>query len=81
MTDMGNILEMLHSIREDNTVPKNVRSKVEDTLSCLNEDGDCSKEVIIDRAIQSLDEISNDPNLPMFTRTQLWSVISALESE
>lgn len=81
MADMGNVLELLSSIKEDNTVPKNVRFKVDETISCLEVDKDSSVEVGIDRAIQCLDELSNDPNIPMFTRTQLWSVISALESK
>ncbi len=81
MADMGNVLELLSSIKEDNTVPKNVRFKVDETISCLKDDGNSSVEISIDRAIQCLDELSNDPNIPMFTRTQLWSVISALESK
>ena len=81
MESMGNVLELLSSIQEDSTVPKNVRFKVTETISCLKDNNDSSVGVIIDRAIQCLDELSNDPNIPMFTRTQLWSIISALESK
>jgi len=80
MEDMTNVLELLSSIQEDNTVPNNVRTKVQDTISCLKNDDD-SVEVSVDKAIQCLDELSNDSNIPMFTRTQLWSAISALESK
>jgi len=27
-----------------------------------------------------MDEISNDPNIPMYTRTQVWNIVSILES-
>jgi hypothetical protein len=30
-------------------------------------------------AIHILDEISNDPNMPLHTRTQIWSIVSELE--
>jgi uncharacterized protein (UPF0147 family) len=80
MEDMTNVLEILSSIQEDNTVPNNVRTKVQNTISCLKNDDD-SVEVSVDKAIQCLDELSNDSNIPMFTRTQIWSAISALESK
>ena len=31
-------------------------------------------------AITILDEISNDPNMPVHTRTQIWSIVSELET-
>ncbi|MCD6235396.1 MAG: UPF0147 family protein, partial [Thaumarchaeota archaeon] len=30
--------------------------------------------------IEMIEEIMNDPNLPVFTRTQLWMAISILET-
>ena len=81
MEDINNVLGLLSTIEQDCSVPKNVRAKVKKTISCLQETGESGEGVIIDRAVQYLDELSNDPNIPMFTRTQLWSVISALESK
>ena len=80
MEDMEQVLGLLSSIGEDSSVPKNVRSKVNETICCLNDKVD-SSDVVVDRAIQFLDELSNDPNIPTFTRTQIWSAISALESK
>ena len=31
-------------------------------------------------AISSLDDITQDPNVPSFVRTSLWQVVSVLES-
>ncbi|MDP3917117.1 MAG: UPF0147 family protein [Nanoarchaeota archaeon] len=80
MEDIEQVLGLLSSIGDDSTVPKNVRFKVNETICCLKDNQD-SSDVVVDRAIQFLDELSNDPNIPMFTRTQLWSAISALESK
>jgi len=33
-----------------------------------------------DRATQLLDEISDDSNMPVYTRTQVWNIVTLLES-
>lgn len=81
MEDMDQILELLSTIEGDGSVPKNIRDKIGQTICCLKDECECSVEVNIDKAIQNLDELSGDPNVPVFTRTQLWSAISALESK
>jgi uncharacterized protein len=79
MEDVKQVLELLSMIETDNSVPKNVRDTITKTICCLKED--CSIDVNIDKAIQNLDELSTDPNIPTFTRTQIWSAMSALESK
>jgi len=37
-------------------------------------------EIRIDKSLQGLDEISDDPNLSSYTRMQIWNVVSVLES-
>ena len=81
MEDMNNILGLLSIIEQDSGVPKNVRLRIKETISCLQESTESMEGVVIDKAIQYLDELSNDPNIPTFTRTQLWSAMSALESK
>ncbi len=78
---MNIVVELLAAIGDDNSVPRNVRSKVNETITCIQENNGTSIDITVDKAIQYLDELSNDPNIPMFTRTQLWSAISALESK
>ncbi|HLD48861.1 MAG TPA: UPF0147 family protein, partial [archaeon] len=36
-------------------------------------------DVRINTAISLLEEISNDPNIPIYTRTQIWNIVSMLE--
>ena len=80
MEGFEEIIEVLNVIEEDDSVPRNIRTKIGDTIKYLN-DGGCEKDVQKDRVLQDLDEISGDPNMPTYTRTQLWGVISSLESE
>ena len=82
--DMGGellveVMDMLSQIGEDSTVPRNVRSKIKNALVALNT-GDRSLPIKINASIQELDECSDDPNIPAYVRTQIWDVVSRLES-
>lgn len=74
--DQVNVL--LDTIINDRTVPKNIRAAAEQSKSVLNKDKE-SPEMKISTAIHVLDEIINDPNMPLYTRTQIWNVVSMLE--
>ena len=74
-----NILEALKDFAGDSTVPRNVKTKIEGIISLLKgSDGDLSLK--INKALSELDEISEDPNLQSYTRTQIWNLASLLES-
>ena len=75
--DLKSIAEILEQIIEDRTVPRNIREVVERSTDALNGDG--SRELKISTAVSLLDEIINDPNMPMYTRTQIWNIVSMLE--
>jgi uncharacterized protein (UPF0147 family) len=79
MKQIEQAILLLTKIAEDKTVPKNIKEvalKAKQTLS------DKTKElnVRIDTVIQLFDEINEDPNMPIYTRTQIWNIISLLES-
>jgi len=80
---MANVLEqaitLLGEIFNDRAVPKNIRTYSEQAQNILN-DPTREIEVRIDSAVQILDEMTSDPNVETFTRTQIWSVVSLLES-
>ncbi len=73
------ILESLEDIRDDSTVPKNVRSKIDEMISTLKDEG-AEISLRVDKVQQELEDISSDSNLQAFTRTQLWNVVSLLET-
>ena len=72
------INDLLDQIINDRTVPKNIRAAGENSKLILNNMKE-TPEVKISTAIQTLDEIINDPNMPMYTRTQIWNIVSILE--
>jgi len=75
--DITHVSELLSEIINDRSVPKNIRAAAEESKGVLNSEGDI--EVRISSAIGFLDDIINDPNMPMYTRTQIWNIVSVLE--
>lgn len=73
------IVETLTQIGEDQSVPKNIRAKIKNAIEFLNQE-DASIEIKKDKALQELDNLDDDPNLPTYTRTQIWNVVGLLES-
>jgi uncharacterized protein (UPF0147 family) len=74
---VNDIIQALTALKEDEGVPKNVRSKIDTIISDLNDESDLSSKV--GKSLHSLDEISEDLNIPAFIRTQIWNISSMLE--
>ncbi len=71
--------EILASIVGDTSVPRNIRRVANEARETLLEE---NKEPSVRAAFAAsmLDEVSNDPNMPMHTRTTIWNVLSILET-
>jgi uncharacterized protein (UPF0147 family) len=80
MKDLGPIIKLFTVILEDRTVPRNIRAAVEEAKKELTERSENSWDIRLSSAISTLDDIINDPNMPMYTRTQIWNVVSMLEA-
>jgi uncharacterized protein len=78
MGKLDDVIFVLTELLEDTTVPKNVKSKIKTIIESLNESKDLS--LSINKALNILDEISDDNNLQTYTRTQIWNIASLLES-
>ena len=71
------VVNSLNEIREDATVPRNVRTKIESVINTLKEDTELS--IKVNKVLNELDQIANDVNLQAYTRTQIWNIMSMLE--
>ncbi len=69
----------LQSIAENAATPRNIRKVIKDTVVML-QNSTLSLGVRAANAISMLDEVSQDPNMPSFTRVTIWSAVSTLES-
>ena len=77
ISELGTVINSLNEIQEDITVPRNVRTQIQNIINTLKEDTELS--IKVNKALNELDEISGDVNLQAYTRTQIWNVMSVLE--
>jgi len=80
MRNIEPIIKLLTQVVEDRTVPRNIRAAAEEAKKELTEKTENSWDIRLSSAISVLDEIINDPNMPMYTRTQIWNIVSMLEA-
>ena len=73
------VCEILDYIADNNTVPRNIREAAGESSNLLK-DEEQDQSVKISTVLGKLDEISNDPNIPVHARTLIWEVLSKLES-
>jgi uncharacterized protein (UPF0147 family) len=72
------VLESLKELGEDDSIPRNVRAKLNEMRSILKTDETLS--IRLNKALSALEEVSEDTNIQPFTRTQIWGLASMLES-
>jgi hypothetical protein len=71
-------IDILTRIIEDDSVPRNIRRAADEAKNrLLNKEE--SEAVRAAYVISILDDISNDPNIPIHTRTLIWNIASQLE--
>jgi uncharacterized protein len=72
------IVELIDTVIEDTSVPKNIRRALSDAKERLKGVDELSTR--IGAAVYAIEAVSEDINMPMHARTQIWSILSALES-
>ena len=71
-------MQVLSLIADDNTTPRNIRRTAKQASDMLLDEV-LSKAARAANAIAILEDISQDPNMPMYSRTRIWNAISVLE--
>jgi len=77
ISEVDSLINSLNELHADTALPKNVRIKIDSVISTLREDAEMS--IKANKALNDLDEISNDSTLQAYTRTQIWNIMSSLE--
>ena len=76
---LNNALSTMNQIATNPSTPKNIRKNIGDLIEGLKA-GEYSVSVRALNTISSLDDMTQDPNLPSYVRTSLWQAVSTLES-
>ncbi|MCS4540815.1 MAG: UPF0147 family protein [Euryarchaeota archaeon] len=72
------VAEVLVQIVEDTSVPRNIRRAATEARDILLKE-DQSPALRASTVITILDDMANDPNIPVHARTLVWNVASELE--
>jgi uncharacterized protein (UPF0147 family) len=75
---LNQAMSVLSRVADDNTTPRNIRRTAKQAGDMLLDES-LSMAARAANAIDLLDQISQDPNMPMYTRTRIWNIISVLE--
>ncbi|MDP3697954.1 MAG: UPF0147 family protein [Nanoarchaeota archaeon] len=73
--NLQEVIARLEELKEEFDANKRLKEKIDTVISILNQDAD----LVIEKALSELEEL-NSMNLPSYHRTQLWDVVSLLES-
>ena len=76
---MKEAIDTLNLIVSTNSTPKTVKKSITDLVTELVKEDDALA-VRAANTISLLDDITQDPNMPSYVRTQLWQAVSKLES-
>ncbi|MCC7574105.1 UPF0147 family protein [Candidatus Woesearchaeota archaeon] len=80
MKEVKQVIDLLEELQEDTSVSKNVKSKIQIMKQELQETDKENLSLTVNKILSDLEELSSDVNIPMFVRTQIWSVTSLLET-
>ncbi|MEW6035197.1 MAG: UPF0147 family protein [Candidatus Micrarchaeota archaeon] len=78
MMDIKQISDMIDDLVNDTSIPKNIRRALSEAKTRL--DSNEENNVKISAAIYVIESITEDINMPAHARTQIWAIMSALET-
>lgn len=71
-------VDLLRKLADDGGVPRNIRRLAQESIELLSNPR-LSLGLRAANVISRLDEVSSDPNAPLYARTLIWKIISILE--
>jgi len=73
-----NSVVKLSELKEDSMTPKSLKEKISEAIEILQ--GNEEDTIKINKVLSLLDEISSENNIQPYVRTQIWNIVSILES-
>ena len=78
MESFVEVLESLSVIESDTSIPRNVRIKIKTAMDILSDSKEENIALKVDKSMEELHDVADDPNVPQYTKMQIWSVVSLL---
>lgn len=76
--ELNMVMEAVGELQDDSTLPRNIKIKLDLISEILHKETELS--VRVNKALDELDSISDDANIQPYTRTQIWNIVSMLET-
>jgi len=76
--NLKEILEIIQQIKQDPMTPRSLKEATDEIIAILKEDSPI--DLRAKKCLDLLEEMGEDPNLPVYVRSQLWSLVSLFES-
>jgi len=80
MSELNQVIDMLQELQEDTSVSKNIKIKIQTMKKELQNTKKEELSLVVNKILSDLEDLSGDVNIPMFVRTQIWSITSMLET-
>ncbi|MFA4886579.1 MAG: UPF0147 family protein [Candidatus Nanoarchaeia archaeon] len=68
-------------IQEDESVPKNVKQRIQNAIAILQDVEAKNLNLCIAKSVQELSDVAEDPNVPRYMQMEILKVVSQLESK
>jgi uncharacterized protein (UPF0147 family) len=68
----------LNELKEDTMTPKGLKEKLNEAVEILQNDEEDT--IKINKVLGILDDVSSENNIQPYVRTQIWNIVSILES-
>ncbi len=75
---ISNIIGIINSVADDNTLPRNIRKALAEACDHLRSDEESI--VKVGAAVYVMEGLTEDINMPPHARTQIWNILSVLET-
>ena len=72
------IVGAIAQLQDDTTLSRSIKGRLQEVSEILSNNEEDS--IKINKALDKLDQLSDDSNLEPFARTQVWNIASMLES-
>ncbi len=76
--DISQAIEVLEEIRGDSGTSKGIRDAISKAIDELKNNSETKAG--IHKALAALDELADNPNIESYARSQIWNVVSLLET-
>ncbi len=78
MDVLAQVLFAIRELNDDSQTPKHVREKLSSAIKVLSDGSDMK--IKLHRALNELENLADDSSVQSYTRTQIFNIVSLLES-